>query len=87
MVATTERADAIASSVARPNGSTRLGWQTTSDAAIQAGTSSWPTRPTTWIPLSPLERSSQRAVADERQRALPAPLERTREPEDVLALA
>ena len=37
-VATTERADAIASSVASPNGSTRLGWQTTSEAAIQAGT-------------------------------------------------
>ena len=37
VVATTERADAIASSVARPNGSTRLGWQTTSAAAIQCG--------------------------------------------------
>ncbi len=37
-------------------------------------------------PVSPFERATQRAVADEGQRALAALLERAREAEDVLAL-
>ena len=37
-------------------------------------------------PVAPFERASQRAVADEGQRALAALLERAREAEDVLAL-
>ena len=86
MVATTDRADAIASSVARPNGSTRLGWQTTSAAAIQAGTSSCADAADEPDPGPSLERAAQRAVADERERALAALLERAREAEDVLAL-
>ena len=40
LVATTDRPEARPSSVARPNGSARLGWQTTSAAAIQAATRS-----------------------------------------------
>src|SRR5262249_32589270 len=51
--ATTDRPDAIPSSVARPNGSVRLGWQRTSLPAIQVGTASWPTRPTSSIPARP----------------------------------
>ena len=38
LVATTDRPDARPSSVESPNGSTRLGWQTTSAAAIHAAT-------------------------------------------------
>ena len=52
-VATTERAQAIASSVASPNGSTRLGWHTTSAAASHRGTASWATGPATWTPCRP----------------------------------
>ncbi len=86
-MATTERAAAIASSVARPNGSTRLGWQRTSDAASQRGdlVVGHPTDEAD--PGSPLERLSQRPVADERERSLAAALEGAREAEDVLALA
>ena len=60
-------ADAMASSVARPKGSSTLGWQSTSHAAIQAGTASWPTRPTSWIPGRFFERGAERAVADEHE--------------------
>ena len=84
--ATTERADAIASSVARPNGSERLGWQTTSEAAIHVGTSSWATRPDEADAGPSRERSAERPAADEGERALATPLERAREPQDVLAL-
>ena len=44
-VATTGRSDAIPSSSAWPNGSTRLGWQRTSHAGIQSATCSCATRP------------------------------------------
>ena len=40
-VATTERPQASASSVTSPNGSARLGWQTTSAAFSQRGIWSW----------------------------------------------
>ena len=45
LVATTDRPDASPSSVERPNGSIRLGWQTTSAAANHDGTASWVTDP------------------------------------------
>ena len=76
-VATTERPEAMASSVARPNGSTRLGWQTTSAAAIQRGhvvvrhAADQRGSPPTF------ERAAERAVADER-RACPRRAARTR---------
>ena len=70
-VATTERADAMASSVARPNGSTRLGWQTTSAAAIHAGTSPWSTRPTTRI--APVPSSAPRSGPSPTKVSVPSP--------------
>ena len=52
-VATTDRPHAIASSVASPNGSARLGWQTTSAAGSQRGTSACGTAPARWMPARP----------------------------------
>ena len=85
-VATTDRPHAIASSVASPNGSTRLGWQTTSAAreperhlGVRHGAGQMHARPT-------LERAAQRPVSHEGERPLAVPGERAREAQHVLPL-
>ena len=86
LVATTERPQAIASSTAWPNGSIRLGWQTTCAAAIRAGSSSCGTTPASSTRSRPSSCAPQRPVADEGQRPLAEPRERVGQPDDVLAL-
>ena len=85
-VATTLRAQASASSVAWPNGSTRLGWQRTSAAARKPGTESCGDEARDRDAGTALELRAERAVADEGQRSLAEPRERVRQPDDVLAL-
>ena len=85
-VATTERSEAIASSSACPNGSTRLGWQTTSAAWIQRRTSSCGTRPASVTRGLPSSCGAKRAVADEREPRPFQSLERLCEADDVLPL-
>ena len=86
-VATTVRAQAIASSTDWPNGSIRLGWQTTSAAAIHARHFVVRHSPDDPHSLAALELRAQRAVADEREASFAEPCERVGEANDVLALA
>src|SRR3954465_7004644 len=90
-VATTVRPHAIASRIAWPNGSMRLGAQTTSGARVYPGTSRCPGPPR--VPaaardanaVAPLETRSLRTVADEREAAALEARERVGEADDVLA--
>ena len=86
VVPTTGRADASASSAAWPNGSTSDGWQRTSAAATKPGITVVRDRAGQLDAGAALELSAQRPDADERQRPLAEPLERAREPDDVLPL-
>ncbi len=85
LVATTERPAAIASSVARPKGSSRLGWHTTSDAAIQLGTTSWGTRPTTRMSGRPVRAPRKGPSPTKASEPSPRRSKARAETEDVLS--
>ena len=85
-VATTGRPAAIPSSSDWPNGSTRLGPQTTRAAASRAGTSSCGTRPVTEIPARPSRCGRSGPSPTKVSVPSPEPLECVRQPQRVLPL-